>query len=244
MARALLLLVLIGIPTRLFAQDSRLLISVVDYGDAPIPNARITVVLNHPEPAKRAVVARGETDALGTTAISVEPRVPYVVLVSHDYFALPEPRLEPHIVPAEGDVVLGFKLASIADLQRDRAVGPGPPAEPRGLVAGQVVAPDGAPLATRGASSFSSVSNPFTRVPVCASFTPYQACGPARGAPATLPVVWRPMASSWPRASWESVVCTSWGFRGAGGCLISRTTATTTRSGRSCSSPERILPAW
>ena len=147
MVRALLLLVLLGIPTRLFAQDSRLLISVVDYADAPIPNARITVVLNHPEPAKRAVVARGETDAVGTTAISVESRVPYVVLVSHDYYALPEPRLEPHIVPAAGDVVLGFKLALIADLQRDRAVGPGPPAEPRGLVAGQVVAPDGAPLA-------------------------------------------------------------------------------------------------
>ena len=147
MVRALLILVLLGIPTRLLAQDSRLLVSVIDYAGAPIPNARITVVLNHPEPARRVVVARGETDALGTTAISVEPRRPYVVLVSHDYFALPEPRAEPWIVPAVGDVVLGFKLALIADLQRDAAVGPGPPAEPRGVVAGQVVAPDGAPLA-------------------------------------------------------------------------------------------------
>jgi hypothetical protein len=142
---AIALVLLCTLASPLHAQTARLIVTVVDPSDAPIPEARIQIFRENPPPLNRTLIASYQTDALGTVEISVDAFRHYAIRATHKQFLPPEFEFLT-VWPFEGDVAIGVTLWPV-DILLDHVVDQPPPLDgAKGRLTGQVFSSTGEAL--------------------------------------------------------------------------------------------------
>ena len=165
----LVLLVLSACTPPVWAQNARLIVTVVDQANAPLPDAHIEVLAPDPRRAP-TLIASGATDALGEVVLTVEPFRAYQIRVRHAGFKPLEP--QPRTIwPFAGDVAIPFLLVADVDARRtDIRAGASPPPVRKGILTGLVVSLAGKPLANVPVLAHSGADVAHTRTEADGSY--------------------------------------------------------------------------
>jgi hypothetical protein len=143
------ILVLLANITSLLAQDARLIVTVVDEFDRPLPDAQIEV---RPEGQKR-LVGTAVTDALGAAVIEVVPFKDYRVRATREGFMLWLRHPEGQAVwPVPGEVPVRLTMTVNDGIPLPLPVGTDPPPPQKGILSGRIMSATGEAVADTSVS--------------------------------------------------------------------------------------------